>query len=266
MNTVTLTVKKQPELYLECENVNPDVFAGKKIEAIAKLGAYQGKAMDTLGDYFTITGESGATAADTKIVVNGDCTKMKYLGAKMTAGEMVVNSDCDMYTGSWMKGGKLTVNGNVHSFCGLAMAGGEFIINGNAGNYLVAAYRGDWRGMSGGVCRVKGNAGSDVASFMTGGTLIIDGDIDIHLGTHMEGGKIILKGNANRRVGGQLVKGEIFVFGKINVMMPGYKPVGEVELEADGTKAKFVDYIGDLGERHPKRKGETVYGHLYMKK
>ena len=266
MNTVTLTVKTAPELYLECENVNPDAFAGKKAAEIAKLGAFQGKEISTLGDYFTITGDAGETAADTKIIVNGDCTKMKYLGAKMTAGEMIVNSPCDMYTGAWMKGGKLTVNGDVHSFCGLALAGGEFTINGNAGNYLGAAYRGDWRGMSGGVLRVKGNAGSDVATFMIGGEMIIGGDVDIHLGTHMEGGKIVLKGNANRRVGGQLVKGEIYVFGKINVMMPGYKPVGEVDLEVDGTKAKFVDYLGDLGERHPKRKGETVYGHLFMKK
>jgi formylmethanofuran dehydrogenase subunit C len=82
----------------------------------------------------------------------------------------------------------------------------------------------------------------------------------------MEGGTIILKGNANRRVGGQMVKGEIYVYGTINVMMPGYKAVGDVDLDVDGAKAKFVDYIGDLGERHPKRKGETVYGHLYMKK
>jgi formylmethanofuran dehydrogenase subunit C len=266
MNTVTLTVKQVPDLYLECEKVNPDAFAGKKADEIAKLPAYQGKETSTLGEYFTISGEAGATAAETKIVINGDCTKMKYIGAKMTAGEVVVNSSCDMYTGSWMTGGRLLVNGDVHSFCGLAMAGGEFIVNGNAGNYLGAAYRGDWRGMSGGVLRVKGNAGSDVASFMTGGEMIIEGDVDIHLGTHMEGGKIVLKGNANRRVGGQLVKGEIYVFGKINVMLPGYKSVREVDLEVDGTKAMFVEFIGDLGERHPKRKGELVYGKLFMKK
>ena len=67
-----------------------------------------------------------------------------------------------------MTGGKLLVKGDVHSFCGLAMKGGEFTVEGNAANYLGAAYRGDWRGMSGGVLRVKGNAGSDVATFMTG--------------------------------------------------------------------------------------------------
>jgi hypothetical protein len=27
----------------------------------------------------------------------------------------------------------------------------------------------------------------------------------------------------------------------------------------------FHEFIGDLGERHPKRKGETVYGKFYMK-
>ncbi len=266
MNTVTMNVNKIPELYFECENVNPDTFAGKKAAEIAALKGYQGKKISTLGEYFTITGDAGATAADTKIVINGDCTKMKYIGAKMSAGEVVVNSSTDMYTGSWMTGGKLLIKGNVHSFCGLAMKGGEFTVEGNAGNYLGAAYRGDWRGMSGGVLRVKGNAGSDVATFMIGGELIVEGDVDIHIGTHMEGGKIIVKGNANRRVGGQMVKGEIYVFGNINVMMPGYKYKDEVDLEVDGTKAKFIEYIGDLGERHPKKKGEMVYGKLYMKK
>ena len=266
MNTVTMTVKKVPELYMECEQVNPDAFAGKTAEAIAALPGYQGKMQSTLGEYFDITGNAGASAADTKIVINGDCSKMKYIGAKMTAGEVVVNSTTDMYTGSWMSGGKLLVKGDVHSFCGLAMKGGEFTIEGNAGNYLGAAYRGDWRGMAGGVLRVKGNAGSDIASFMIGGEIIIEGDVDIHIGTHMEGGKIIVKGNANRRVGGQMVKGEIYVFGNINVMMPGFKPVGDMDLEVDGTTAAFTEYIGDLGERHPKRKGETVYGKLYMKK
>ena len=48
-------------------------------------------------------------------------------------------------------------------------------------------------------------------------------------------------------------------------MMPGYKPNGEVELEVDGVKALFSHYIGDMGERHKKRKGALVYGNLYKK-
>lgn len=266
MDTVTLTVKNQPGLYLELENFNPDTFAGKTAAGIEKLPVYMGKETDTLGDFFTVVGDAGATPEETRIVVNGNCTRMKYIGAKMTAGEVIVNSSCDMYTGSWMEGGKLTVNGDVTAFCGLAMKGGEFTIIGNAGNYLGAAYRGDWRGMSGGILRVGGNAGSDAAGFMTGGTLIVKGNADIHLGTHMDGGTIVLKGNADRRVGGQMVSGSIYVLGTIGHMLPGYRAVGEVGLEIDGTKATFTDYIGDLGERHPKKKGELVYGHLFLKK
>jgi formylmethanofuran dehydrogenase subunit C len=101
---------------------------------------------------------------------------------------------------------------------------------------------------------------------MNGGEIIIEGNVDIHIATHAEGGRIVIKGNANRRLGGQMVKGEVILFGTVEVMMPGYKQVGEKELEVDGTKAVFTEYIGDLGERHPKRKGETVYGRLYIKK
>ena len=49
-------------------------------------------------------------------------------------------------------------------------------------------------------------------------------------------------------------------------MMPGYKLAREEELEVDGQKAVFAVYNGDLGERHPTRKGETVYAKLYLKK
>ena len=131
MKTVTLTVKQAPDLYLECENITPDTFAGKKADEIAQLPAYQGKEDTTLGEYFTIAGEAGATAAETQIILKGDCSKMKYIGIKMTAGEVIVNSSTDMYTGGWMKGGKLVVKGDVHSFCGLGMEGGEFLIEGN---------------------------------------------------------------------------------------------------------------------------------------
>ena len=62
--------------------------------------------------------------------MNGDWTRVKRIGQQMTAGEIVINSNADMYTGGWMKGGKITVHGNVDSFTGIAMAGGELPVNG----------------------------------------------------------------------------------------------------------------------------------------
>ncbi|WOF15299.1 formylmethanofuran dehydrogenase subunit C [Methanoplanus sp. FWC-SCC4] len=265
MNTVVLTISKQPELYLETENITPDVFAGKSAEEIAALNVYEGNLTHTLGEYFTVAGGAGDTAADTRIEVKGDLTRVKWIGAKMTTGEVVIEGDSDMYTGAFMEGGKLLAKGNVGHFAGLGMKGGDLHVTGNAGNYLGAAYRGDWRGMMSGVLRVDGNAGSDIGTFMRGGEIIVGGDVDVHVGTHQEGGKIVVKGNGKSKIGGQMVKGDIYIFGSIDVMMPGFAYRENVDLEVDGVKATFEHYIGDLGERHGKSKGETIYGHLYKK-
>ena len=265
METVTITMKNPPALYLEADNVSPDTFAGKTAAQIGDLSVHEGNTTSTLGKYFEISGNAGASAADTKIVVKGDVKKVKYLGFKMSAGEVAVEGSTDQYAGAWMTGGKMQVKGNVDAFAGIAMKGGELSIEGNAGNYLGAAYRGDWRGMSGGRILVKGDAGSDIGMYMTGGEMIINGNVDVHVCTHAEGGKVIIKGNAKTKVGGQMVDGTIFVFGTIDVMMPGFKPAGEVEMEVDGVKGKFAHYIGDTGERHKKKKGQIVYANLYKK-
>jgi formylmethanofuran dehydrogenase subunit C len=265
METVTITMKNLPALYLEADNVSPDAFAGKSAAQIVDLPVYEGNGTYTLGKYFEVAGNAGATAADTRIVVKGDVTKVKYLGFKISAGEMVIEGNTDLYVGAWMTGGKILAKGNVEAFAATAMKGGELTIEGNAGNYLGAAYRGDWRGMSGGKILVKGNAGSDIGMYMLGGEIVINGNVDVHVATHAEGGKVVIKGNAKSKVGGQMVEGDIYVFGSIDVMMPGFKPAGEVDLEVDGTKGKFAHYIGDMGERHKKKKGQVIYANLYKK-
>ncbi|MEI8331155.1 MAG: formylmethanofuran dehydrogenase subunit C [Methanomicrobiales archaeon] len=265
MDTVTITMKNLPALYLEADTISPDSFAGKTAAQIAELPVYEGNVATTLGKYFEINGGAGATAADTRIIVKGDVKKVKYLGFKMSAGEMVIEGSTDLYVGAWMTGGKILAKGNVEGFAATAMKGGELTIEGNAGNYLGAAYRGDWRGMSDGKILVKGNAGSDVGMYMTGGEIVINGNVDVHLMTHAEGGKTIVKGNTQSKLGGQMVGGTIIIYGSIETMMPGFKPNGEVELEIDGVKGKFAHFIGDMGERHKKKKGAVVYANLYKK-
>ena len=265
METVTITMKNAPALYIEADNVSPDVFAGKTAAQIAELHVHEGNTTSTLGAYFEVSGSAGTSAAETKVIVKGDVKKVKYLGFKMSAGEMVIEGSADQYVGAWMTGGKLLAKGDVGAFAATAMKGGELTVEGNAGNYLGAAYRGDWRGMSGGKILVKGNAGSDIGMYMLGGEIVVNGNVDVHVATHAEGGKIIIKGNAKSKVGGQMVEGTIYVFGSIETMMPGFKPNGEVELEVEGVKGKFAHFIGDMGERHKKKKGQIVYANLYKK-
>lgn len=266
METVTLKIKQAPTLYLEAESVTPDAFAGKSLDQIRGLPVYMGNEEFTIGEFFDVAGNAGATAAEAKVIVKGDLSRVKYLGTKMSAGEMVIEGNADMYVGAWMSGGTLTVKGSVDGYAGTGMKGGELLIEGNAGNYLGSAYRGDWRGMQAGTIRVKGNVGSDTGYFMNGGTIIVEGNADVHVGTHAEGGTIIIKGNAKSRLGGQMVEGTIMLLGTVDVMMPGFKYIGDEEVDVDGQKVLMSAYIGDLGERHRKRKGNTIYGKLYIKK
>jgi len=265
METVTLTLKEQPDLFLEAESVTPDACTGKSRDEIAALPVYQGNRQFTIGDWFDVAGKGGVTTDDTRIIVKGDTARVKWLGSRMTGGEILVEGNLDMYTGAFMDGGTLTVKGNVDAFAGTGMTGGELVVDGNAGNYLGAAYRGDWRGLQGGRIRVRGNAGSDIGTYINGGEIIVHGNCDVHVGTHAEGGTIIIKGDARSRVGGQMVKGNIYVYGDIDVMMPGFAYRDDVELDVDGESATFARYEGDLGERHRKRKGETIYGQLYLR-
>ncbi|MGA2122085.1 MAG: formylmethanofuran dehydrogenase subunit C [Methanoregula sp.] len=265
MATVTLKPTKVPELIFEGYSITPDAFAGKTAAEIAALPGHEGKIHVKIGDFFTVSGAPGATAADTDIVIAGDCTRVKYIGSKMTAGTVTVNGNADMYVGGWMKGGKIHVTGDVDSFCGIQMQGGEILVDGDAKNHVGCAYRGDWRGMKGGTIRIKGSAGNDIGTFMLGGTIIIEKDAFIHVSTHAEGGTVIIKGDVEGRVGGQMVKGDMYVLGNIKFMMPGYQKVETVEKEVDGVMLKLDHYIGDLGERHPKSKGQIVYANLYLK-
>ncbi len=265
MATITLKPFKTPELFVEGYNITPDAFAGKSPAEIAALEAREGKTYVEIGDYFDVTGTSGATAAETDILIDGDCSRVKYIGNKMTAGSITINGNADMYVGGWMKGGSIHVKGNVDSFCGIAMEGGDIQIDGNAQNYVGCAYRGDWRGMRGGTIHINGSAGNDIGTFMLGGTIIIEKNAFIHVSTHAEGGTVVIKGDVQGRVGGQMVKGDIYVLGKIRDMLPGFKEIGKVEQEVAGENAKFIHYIGDLGERHPKSKGKEIYGNLYLR-
>jgi len=265
MATITLKPFNTPELIIECNNITPDAFAGKTPAEIAELEIFEGKVREKLGDFFSVTGSSGNTAAETDILIDGDCSRVKYLGSKMTAGTITVNGNADMYVGGWMKGGKIHVKGNVDSFCGIAMEGGEIEVDGNAGNYVGCAYRGDWRGMRGGTIHIHGSAGNDIGTFMLGGTIIIDKNAFIHVSTHAEGGTVVIKGDVEGRVGGQMVKGDIYVFGNVQYMLPGFKEIDRVQKEIAGESATFRHYIGDLGERHPKSKGKEIYANLYVK-
>lgn len=252
MHEIILTPKVQTKIPIEAEVIKPDIFAGKKLEEIEELSVWQGNRERKLCDFFEIEGENASTPDELRIIINGDVPRVKYIGARMTAGEIIIKGDVDMHVGSQMRGGRITVEGNADSFAGVEMKGGVLIVKGNAGDHLGGAYRGEWRGMKGGTIIVEGNAGHEVGGYMQGGFIEIRGSVKNFLGIHMKRGLIVVRGDAGRRAGALMDSGSIVIMGRISEILPSFEFVKEVRKIKVGEHefaGRFLLFRGDLVER-----------------
>lgn len=241
MQTVTIKPKNDIRISVEAENISPDKFAGKSEKDIQSLEVYLGNHKTTLGELFSIKVEGSGAAADTKIVMDGNFSRVKRIGEGMTAGLIMIKGNVDMHLGAKMSGGKITLSGNADSWAGREMKGGELIIEGNAAYYLGAGYRGETCGMRGGKITVMGSTLDFLGEHMCGGEIVVKGDAGILPGLSNNGGKIVIGGNTSRP-GSEMAKGTIIVNGSVAEMMPVFK--------AEGTEAvdgvTYKKYTGDV--------------------
>ncbi|MFX1293512.1 MAG: formylmethanofuran dehydrogenase subunit C [Promethearchaeota archaeon] len=268
MVEITLSPKELPTIPLEME-ISPDVFAGKSIEEVKKLKILKGNREKELGEYFNVEGSTAKDPADIKIIINGNVDRVKYIGSKMTAGEIIIKGNTGMHTGDDMKGGKITVEGDCADFCAMEIKGGIFEVKGNAGNYLVGAKRGTWIGSSKGKIIVHGNCGAEVAVWMRGKTIVlhIKGNAGAYLGTHMHLGTIIVDGDVSPRVGGEMSGGKIIINGSLSEILPSFTYIGEVNeieiTEAEKISGNYLKFEGDFANISPKAKSK---GEIYLSK
>ena len=115
MAEIKLKIKKKLDFPLEADSITPDNLVGKTAADIKKLPLFYATKQVTIGDFFDVSGKS-TEVSDTKIIIDGDVSNVKRIGEKMTAGEIVINSDVGMHIGNHMSGGKITVN-NYFATC-----------------------------------------------------------------------------------------------------------------------------------------------------
>lgn len=250
MKTITFDLKKKSNIALEFEELIPDFIYGWELEDFEKYQVPVGNKRFPLTDYYDITVEGEAESpSDVKIIMNGDSSRVKYVGSKMSAGEIVINGPVDLQCGAEMAGGKITVNGSAESYAGREMAGGELIINGDVREFCGSAYIGDWRGMKGGKITVNGNAGKQLGECLTGGEIHVTGDCDILAGIHMTKGFIQIDGDVTRWPGGQMKNGDILINGKLGRLLEGFEEEGVVanpEIAGKSFNGKYIKYVGDI--------------------
>ena len=254
MGEIKLKLKVEPTFPLEAETISPDKFAGKTETQIKNLIIYHANEEKTIGNFFDVKGK-GEEVNDIKIIIDGDLSKVKRIGEKMTGGEIIINGDVGMHVGNYMTGGKILVNGIADDWAGAMLNGGELEITGDAGNYVGAAYRGYWKGMQNGIIKVNGKIGDEALTWVNGSKpakrfpTLICGSAGSFLGIHGHGGTIIVEGDCDRCIGADQVRGTIVVKGKISRMLPSYKKIGNVKeielMNGEVIKGKFIEYSGD---------------------
>lgn len=251
MKTITLTPKKFSSIALEFDELIPDKIYDWDKKDFEKYEVPIGNSRFPLTDYFNIEVEGTAEAPEeVKMILDGDMGRVKYIGCKMSGGEIVVNGDADLHVGAEMRGGSIKVNGNAESYAGREMRGGTLEIMGNVKEYCGTSYIGEWRGMDGGVIKVHGNAGKQLADCMSGGEIYVDGDCDILAGIHMTKGYIEIGGDVTRWPAGQMKNGTIVIKGKLSRLLEGFEVEGiyeDPEIYGKQFNGKYIKYTGDIG-------------------
>ena len=192
--------------------ITPEL-ATKSLEEIKSFKVWYGKFEKNLDELFEISKKGD----EKKLILDGNLSKVKWVGMGMDDGEIIVNGDIGANCGAFMRGGKIVIEGNADDWLGAEMKGGEIAVRGNARNLIGCAYYGNTTGMQDGKITIEGNAGNYIGEKMAGGIIEIKGSAGDFIGTEMKGGERIIHGNCGF-VGGDMKSGVIKIGGRFDLL------------------------------------------------
>jgi formylmethanofuran dehydrogenase subunit C len=218
---LTLALHTPPAVPLEAPGLTPDRLAGMSATEVSRLPVRHGREPATVGDFFHANGD----ASDLRLMVEGDCSRVKYLGAGMTAGEVTIVGAAGMHAGAEMTGGRLIILGPADDWLGAEMRGGEIVVRGPAGHHAGAAYPGSRRGMRGGVLLVDGPAGDGCGAVLRRGLIATRGAGD-YAAASMIAGSLFAFGPIGRYPAMAMKRGTLAAFGPRPALLPTFRRSG----------------------------------------
>lgn len=205
---LVLRLRESPSIPVEVESIRMETVREQSADAVLATLVQHGNQQLPLGEFFSAEG----SAADETIVWEGDCSKIKLIGALHKQGTIRVEGNAGMHLGAEMTGGEIIVSGNVADWCGAEMHGGRIRVHGNAGHLVGAVYRGGRRGMTGGEILVDGNAGNEIGQTMRRGLIVVGGNTGDAIGFSMIAGTVMVFGEPGIRHGAGMKRGTIALF------------------------------------------------------
>jgi formylmethanofuran dehydrogenase subunit C len=210
---LTLTLRESPTVPLETEGITPDRLAGRRRDEVEALTVWHGNTRARLADFFAVSGNG-----DQELRVEGDLRRVKYLGAGMTDGRLIVAGDAGMHTGAGMRGGELIVEGDVGDFGGTGMRAGRLAVRGSAGHQLGGAQPGERAGMRGGEILVHGDAGDQAGAGLRRGLIAVSGRVGDATGLRMLAGTIVALGGLGAQPGAAMRRGTIVAMSQVKLL------------------------------------------------
>ncbi|MEZ6055282.1 MAG: formylmethanofuran dehydrogenase subunit C [Planctomycetaceae bacterium] len=196
---------------LEVDRIQMDDVCTRSAQEVAEMLIFRGNKQLPVGEFFDV---QGSASEDRTIIWQGDCSRVKKIGAKLNGGTMRVEGSAGMHLGAAMTAGSIVVDGNVDDWAGAEMHGGHIRIRGSAGNSLGAGYPGARRGMTGGTILVDGNVGDNAGQTMRRGLIAIAGNVGHSTGHGMIAGTILCLGRIGQWTGAGMKRGTIGCFGE----------------------------------------------------
>jgi formylmethanofuran dehydrogenase subunit C len=210
---LTLTLREPPAVPLETEGLSPDRLAGLHNGEIEALTVWHGNRRAQLADFFSVSGAGGE-----ELRMEGDLRRVKFLGAGMSGGRLIVAGDAGMHTGADMRGGELVVEGDVGDFAGTGMRGGRLVVRGSAGDQLGGAQAGERAGMRGGEILVHGDAGEQAGAGLRRGLIAVAGRTGDATGLRMLAGTIVALGGVGAQPGAAMRRGTIVAMAQVTLL------------------------------------------------
>lgn len=203
---LTLTVKIDSPIPIEVDGILPETVRGLSADDVARLRIAYGNRQPELGECFDV---HGSVDEDATIVWEGDCSRVKRIGEKLTSGCVRVEGSAGMHLGAGMRGGEILCTGDAGDWAGAEMHGGRLTILGNAGDLAGGAYRGSRKGMTGGELWIHGRAGNEVGRVMRRGLIAVGGDVGDAAGAGMIAGSLLVFGSVGKWCGTGMKRGTV---------------------------------------------------------
>jgi len=225
VNPLTLTLRAQPETWLDLSPLTPDGLAGKSATAIGRVRLRTGRRSVPLRELFDVAGGDPE-----HIRIRGGMSRLAGIGSRMTRGTIEVQGHGGQRLGQGMRGGNVIVRGHAGDQIAAGMTGGTIHIYGDAGDFIGAGLPGATRGMSGGVVAIHGNAGARVADGMRRGLVVVSGNAGELAGSQMQAGTLVILGSAGRHPGYGMRRGTIILGGPAE-LLPTFRSCGQLEMD-----------------------------------